>query len=185
MTSSRHFLLLLLLLGASPSFSHTEGEDAVVAETIDCDHPPAHLKKSLPGAFAGIATIVCTPATQHIYADKSWTWRFPGSYFDVPSIPAFSPAPSRSEPTGRFFTGFEISELDASELAEKHKWFASNVVTYPVSDVPAKILKLVATNDLGHSLDAYFGFRTDQEGWVMLCAPECAPEYLFLMRKRN
>jgi hypothetical protein len=32
-------------------------------------------------------------------------------------------------------------------------------------------------------LDAYFGFRSDDDGWVVLCTPECAPEYLFLMQK--
>jgi hypothetical protein len=182
-------LLWSIFLSSGLALAHVDGEEEGEGEAgeklIDCEHPPGNLKTSVPKIISGVAAIACTPSAQHIHASKGWTWRFPANFFQVPTIPAFSPFDSRNEPAGRFFTGFEIVELDATQTQEKHKWFAQHVVTYPGSQVPAKIVKLVATNDLGHSLDAFFGFKTDKEGWVVLCAPECAPEFVFLMQKRN
>ena len=181
------FLLWGIVLSSGLAMAHLdgEGEEEAGQKLIDCDHPPAELKKILPPEISSVATLGCTPGAQHIHAAKGWVWRFPANFFQVPTIPAYSPVDSRSEPAGRFFTGFEVVALGPTQLSERHKWFTENVVTYPKSGVPAKIIKLVATNDLGHSLDAYVGFRTDREGWVVLCAPECAPEFVFLMQKRN
>ncbi len=76
-----------------------------------------------------------------------------------------------------------MTELTATDARERHETFAKDLPTYRETVPPARLVKLVAHNDLGHELDAYFGFRSDGEGWVVLCAPECAPEYLFLIQK--
>jgi hypothetical protein len=182
-------LLWSMVLSSGLALAHVDGEVEVEGEVgeklIDCEHPPANLKTSVPKVVSRVATIACTPPAQHIHAAKGWTWRYPANFFQVPTIPAYSPLDSRNEPAGRFFTGFDAVELDAAQLQEKHKWFGQHVVTYPGSQVPARLIKLVATNDLGHSLDVFFGFKTDKEGWVVLCAPECAPEFVFLMQKRD
>jgi hypothetical protein len=180
-------LLWSMVLSSGLAIAHVDGEveGEVGEKLIDCEHPPANLKTAVPQVISSVAAIACTPVAQRIHAARGWTWRYPANFFQVPSIPAFSPLESRNEPAGRFFTGFDIVELDAAQLNERHQWFAQNVVTYPGSQVPTKIIKLVASNDLGHSFDAFFGFRTDKEGWVVLCAPECAPEFVFLMQKRD
>ena len=129
--------------------------------------------------------MTCTPSAQLIVANEGWAWRFPGSFFDRPSIPAFSPVESRSEAGGRYFTGFTATELSDSEIAKLHETFVRTLVTYTDTSPPAHIVKLVARNDRGHPMDAYFGFKSPGEGWVALCAPECAPEFFFLINRHD
>jgi hypothetical protein len=76
-----------------------------------------------------------------------------------------------------------VTELTAADAIKRHETFVKNLPTYWETAPPVRLVKLVAHNDLGHKFDAYFGFRSDGEGWVALCAPECAPEYVFLMKK--
>lgn len=175
---------LFLCLVAGPALAHSDAETANMA-LIDCEHPPKKLAKALPGQIAGVAKIECTPAAQFIVAREGWSWRYPGSFFDRPFIPAYAPMDSRQAGGSRFFAGFKAVELSRDEAKKRHETFVKDVPTYREPSPPARIVKLVARNDLGHEMDAYFGFRSDHEGWVVLCAPQCAPEYLFLMQKTD
>ncbi|HYJ18575.1 MAG TPA: hypothetical protein VEW72_05330 [Burkholderiales bacterium] len=174
---------LFLSLAALPAVPHSENEGGPGYAVIDCEHPAANVATTLPEGIARPANLQCTPAFQQIIANEGWNWRYPGSFFDRPFIPAFAPKPSHGKVGPRFFTGFEAQELPRSDVIAQHDKFAKEIPTYREKSAPARILKLVATNDLGHELDAYFGFRSEREGWVVLCAPECAPENLFLFEK--
>jgi len=176
--------LPLLLLLASQVCAHSEGE-APAGSILDCEHPPKNLTHALPEQVAMAATVVCMPSAQMIVANDGWSWRFPGSYFDRPSIPAYSPVESRSQAGGRYFTGFNATELSAGEIRKLHETFIKTLATYPDALPPARIVKLVARNDQGHPMDAYFGFRSASEGWVALCAPDCAPEFFFLINRQD
>ncbi len=177
-------LLVIAVMAALPAFAHSDA-DAPAAGTLDCDHPPKDLARMLPKPVAGAATIVCTPSTQMISPHDGWTWRFPGSYFDRPSIPAYSHVESRGDASGRYFTKFEAKELSAGEIGKLHQKFTQSLATYPESKAPPRIVKLVARNDKGHVVDAYFGFKSKDEGWVAVCAPECAPEFFFLINRQQ
>jgi hypothetical protein len=131
------------------------------------------------------ASVICTPSAQMIVAMQGWVWRFPGSFFDRPSIPAYSPIESRPEAGGRYFTGFRATELTTGEVGKLHDKFAKTLATYTEASPPARIVKLVARNDRGHSMDAYFGFKSPSEGWVAVCAPDCAPEFFFLINRQD
>ncbi|MEO8166183.1 MAG: hypothetical protein ABI619_12385, partial [Betaproteobacteria bacterium] len=122
-------------------------------------------------------------SAQMIVPAQDWVWRFPGSFFDRPSIPAYSPVESRSLAGGRYFTAFKASELQDGEVRKLHETFTKSLVTYTDVGPPARIVKLVARNDLGYSMDAYFGFKSPGEGWVALCAPDCVPEFFFLINR--
>jgi hypothetical protein len=176
------YLPLLCLCFSSWVFAHAGESSESSDELIDCENPPAKLKNTLPGKLSEVASLMCTPSVQMIVAKEGWTWRFPGSYFDRPSIPAFSPSESRSNPTGRFFVRFKERELKPAEIAERHQAFRK-LPTYKETSPPKQMIKLIATNDQGHLLDAYFGLVDGKHGWVVVCVPECAPEYLFLMQK--
>jgi hypothetical protein len=174
---------LFLSLAALPAIPHSETEGEAGYAVIDCEHPAANVATTLPQDISRPAHLQCTPAFQQIVANDGWSWRYPGSFFDRPFIPAYAPKPSRGKVGPRFFTGFETQELAQPDVRAQHEKFAREIPTYRETAAPARILKLVATNDLGHELDAYFGFRSEREGWVVLCAPECAPENLFLIDK--
>jgi len=181
---SSRCLPLLLLVVALQASAHSEAE-APAGGILDCEHPPRNLVHSLPEQIAMAATVICTPSAQMIVAGEGWSWRFPGSFFDRPSIPAYSPIESRPEAGGRYFTGFKATELSGSEIKELHETFAKLLVTYTDTSPPARIVKLVARNDQGHPMDAYFGFKSQSDGWVALCAPDCAPEFFFLINRHD
>ena len=181
---SLRYLPLLLLVVALQSPAHSETQ-APADGNLDCEHPPKNLAGTLPKQISGMATLLCTPSAQMIVAADGWAWRFPGSFFDRPSIPAYSPVESRPEAGGRYFTGFKVTELSAGEISKLHESFKKTLVTYTDASPPARIIKLVARNDQGYPMDTYFGFKSKSEGWVALCAPNCAPEYFFLTNRHD
>jgi len=177
-----HVVLLFLSFAAAQALAHSEGETSGPV-LLDCEHPPQLLVKMLPEAVAKVASVECNPSAQTIVARDGWSWRYPGSFFDRPIIPAYAPMDSRQTGGPRYFTEFKATELSAADARKRHEMFAKDLPTYRETFPPMRLVKLVAHNDLGHEMDAYFGFRSDGGGWVVLCAPECAPEYLFLMQK--
>jgi len=177
-----HVVLLFLSFAAAQALAHSEGETSGPV-LLDCEHPPQLLVKMLPEALAKVASVECNPSAQTIVARDGWSWRYPGSFFDRPIIPAYAPMDSRQTGGPRYFTEFKATELSAADARKRHEMFAKDLPTYRETSPPMRLVKLVAHNDLGHEMDAYFGFRSDGGGWVVLCAPECAPEYLFLMQK--
>jgi hypothetical protein len=177
-------LLLLLLVVAMQVPAHAEAQ-APDGGLLDCEHPPKNLARTLPKQIASSATILCKPSAQMIVARDGWAWRFPGSYFDRPSIPAYSPVESRAEAGGRYFTGFKATELSGGEISKLHERFVKTLATYADKKPPARVVKLVARNDQGYSMDAYFGFKSRTEGWVALCAPDCTPEFFFLTNRND
>jgi hypothetical protein len=172
----------VLSLSALLACAHSEGEGPDRG-MLDCTHPGAEVATALPEAIASPAHLECTPAFQQIVANQGWTWRYPGSYFERPFIPAYAPRSSQGLGGSRFFTGFEARELSPEEIRDQHERFVRTLPTYREASAPARVLKIVATNDLGHELNAFFGFRSDHDGWVVTCTPECAPENLFLIEK--
>ena len=172
---------LLLFATSLPAFAHSDGQ--APEGLLDCEHPPADFARALPQSLADAATLLCMPAAQMIVARDGWAWRFPGSFFDRPSIPAYTPVESAG--AGRYFTGFKATELSRAEIKSLHESLVKDLVTYTDSAPPERIVKLVAYNDQGYSMDAYFGFKSADEGWVALCAPACAPEFFFLMNRLN
>jgi hypothetical protein len=181
--SLRHLPWLLLWITLQ-ALAHSESA-APTDGVIDCEHPPKNMARALPKQMAGTASIICTPSTQMIVAQERWAWRFPGSFFDRPSIPAYSPVESRPTAGGRYFVGFSVNELSATEIKKLHETFTRMLVTYTGTAPPQRIVKLVARNDQGHSMDAYFGFNSRNQGWVALCAPDCAPEMFFLTNRHD
>jgi hypothetical protein len=165
-------------------FAHSESA-GTPDSGLDCEHPPKNIARKLPKDIAVAATIVCTPSAQLISAKDGWAWRFPASYFDRPSIPAYAPALSRSQAGGRYFTGFKASSLSKVEIDRLHARFTESLVTYADRKPPVRVVLLTAKNDLGHSVEAYFGFDSKDDGWVAMCAPECAPEYFFLINRQQ
>jgi hypothetical protein len=182
MMSSRLRWLALQLATSLPALEHSEAE-APAGHLLDCEHPPADLAHGLPKQLADAATLVCLPAAQMIVAREGWAWRFPGSFFDRPSIPAYTPIESRAAADGRYFTGFSATELSRAEINSLHESLVNTLVTYADAAPPERIVKLIAHNDQGFSMDAYFGFKSAVEGWVVLCAPACAPEFFFLINR--
>jgi hypothetical protein len=178
----RVVLLFLCFAAAHAALAHSEGETSGPG-LLDCEHPPQSLVKMLPEAVAKVASDECNPSVQAIAAGDAWSWRYPGSFFDRPIIPAYAPMDSHQTGGPRYFTAFKATEFSVTGARKRHEMLAKDLPTYLEMAPPARLVKLLAHNDLGHELDAYFGFCSDGGGWVGLGAPECLPEHLFLMQK--
>lgn len=180
---ARICILIAAGLACSVALAHPESEGAAHHAGIDCEHPAPGVVTELPAEIASIAYLQCTPAMQMIVANEGWSWRYPGSFFDRPFIPAYAPEASHGTGGARYFAAFATRDLSAEEVRERHDLFARTLPNYRQDAVPARILMLEAKNDLGHEIDAYFGFRSGDSGWVVMCAPQCAPENMFLIQK--
>lgn len=163
--------------------AHSESEGASGFALIDCEHPAQNVATELPPEIAASGFLQCTPSMHMIVANGAWTWRYPGSFFDRPFIPAYAPQASQGQGGTRFFTRFETRELSPDEVRERHEKFVAELPTYREKVAPVRVLQLVAINDLGHELDAYFGYRSEREGFVVMCTPACATENMFLIEK--
>ena len=137
---------------ALQALAHSEAR-APGGGLLDCEHPPKNLAHKLPKQIAASASMLCTPSAQMIVAGDGWVWRFPGSYFDRPSIPAYSPVESRADAGGRYFTSFKATELSGVEIRKLHETFAKTMATYADTMPPARVIKLVARNDQGYPID--------------------------------
>ncbi|HWA13059.1 MAG TPA: hypothetical protein VHA15_08195 [Burkholderiales bacterium] len=176
----------LLMCGAAGlAVAHSESDATGGYALIDCEHPGPKVATELPAEIAASGILQCTPSMHMIVANGVWNWRYPGSFFDRPFIPAHAPKASQGQAGARFFTRFETRELNAEQIRARHEQFAAELPTYPDTAPPARMLQLVAINDLGHELDAYYGFRSERDGWVVLCTPACATENMFLIEKAD
>ena len=116
-------------------------------------------------------------------AAPGWHWRFPASYFIVPTIPAFTPAASVGEAGPRFFNALSVRELSAEETRSRHQQFAGEIPSYSGAGAPQSMLQLTGSNDLGDVFEAYFPFESADRGWALICDPHCAPEYVFRINR--
>lgn len=178
----RFMAMMIVLATAALAFAHPE-EDVQGPSVIDCEHPPETMIQALPAAFEGIGRLSCSATGQSIVAHPDWSWRFPASVFVRPSIPAFTPAQSQSVVGARHFTGFEEADLSTVEAQALHRRFSDTVATYNQPEPPQSLKKLLAKNDLGHQFEIYFGLTSGRDGWVVLCDPDCAAEYVFVVEK--
>ncbi|HUF20448.1 MAG TPA: hypothetical protein VMP00_06805 [Burkholderiales bacterium] len=176
----RTLFALVLCLAAWPVLAHPETSAAEPqGSQIDCEHPPESAARALPDALAVFSGLGCNHLGHFMMAAPGWNWRFPGSYFIVPTIPAFTPAASMGQAGLRFFNALSVRELSADEARSRHQQFAGEIPTYSAAGAPRSMLQLTGSNDLGDVFEAYFPFESPDRGWALICDPHCAPEYVF------
>jgi hypothetical protein len=169
-------LLLLLLSAPALCFAHSDNHEAQ-EEEVDCEN---HLASAFPELLKPFARLECD---QFIVNPADWQWRYPNSYFDRPYIPAFAPKPKKQVAGMRLFRQLDAEEVSSAQIPELHEHKFGKIRSYKQAQPPKRLIRLKATNDLGDSMDVWFGLLTDDRGWVSICAPVCAPEYLFLIER--
>ncbi len=169
-------LLLFLLCAPLLSHAHSDANQADDDEA-ECEN---HLAESFPELLRPYAKLECD---QFIVNPPEWQWRYPGSYFDRPYIPAFAPKPKKLVGGMRLYKELHAEEVSAAQIAELHESKFSKIRSYKQAQPPQRLVHLKATNDLGDSMDVWFGLHSETKGWVSMCAPVCAPEYFFLIER--
>lgn len=168
------------------AIAHGEhGADAHMAvEYLDCQNPPKNLIGELPEPLSRWARIECAPRGQRIVAGQGKLWRYPGSWFDRPLIPAWGPDESGSIPGAKYFIRLELQPVAAAEVTAMHQRLAKSVVTYAdaFTSPPQTMYRLFAENNLGHEMEVYFSERAPDDLWAIMCTPNCRPDYAFMMQ---
>jgi hypothetical protein len=165
--------------------AHQEGGKDAGPALLDCDHPPADAVTRLPEAIRRFAELACLPNGQLIVAHEDWVWRYPASYFDRPLIAAYSPTESRMEPGARYFTSLAVEELSTEAAMKQNEALGRALPNYRTEPPPRSMLRMAAENELGHRFDVYFPMTDANNGWGAICAPECAPELLFMIYRNE
>ncbi len=165
--------------------AHQEGEIGADLDALACKHPPADAVGRLPDLLQPLAQLTCAPSGQLIVAHEDWVWRYPASYFTVPLIAAYSPIESRAETGPRYFTALAVEELTAEAGKRQNEALGKALPNYRTEPPPARVLRMVATNELGHRFEVYFPMTDANNGWGAICAPDCAPEMLFMIYRKQ
>ena len=178
MIKTKKTLLALLLCAPMLVLAHNGANDQDDDDDdVGCE---SHLAGDFPSILKPYAKLECD---QFIVNPDNWRWRFPGSYFDRPYIPAFAPKPKKNIAGMRTYKQFSAQEVDKSQIPELHESKFLKIRSYKQEKPPQRLIKLKATNDLGDSMDVWFGLHDENKGWVAICSPVCAPEFFFLTER--
>lgn len=166
------------LLMGGPVMAHNGQVPDEKEQQVDCR---TLFNFTFPKILDFMTSIDCN---QFISNNDDWTWRYPNSYFDRPFISAFSPRTRKSEPGIRFFRRISAYEADAAERQEAYETIFKNLRNFPEKQAPKRMIRMDTVNDIKDETQIYFGFNSEEAGWAVVCAPDCAPEYFFLIEKR-
>jgi len=160
------------------AYGHTGPNGENIDPIVDCRKV---FNFTFPTVLEFVAKIDCN---QFISSSDDWIWRYPNSYFDPPFISAFSPRTRKPEPGLRFFRRLSATEIDSEGAQLAYDNIFKKIRTFPDKGPPKRLIRMDTINDIKDESQAWFGFKSDDKGWVVICAPDCAPEYLFLTEKR-
>jgi hypothetical protein len=57
--------------------------------------------------------------------------------------------------------------------------------TYRPKHAPVEMSVTDATNNYGRSITIYVAMESEDSGWLVVCAPQCRPDYVILVNKRQ
>jgi hypothetical protein len=178
MNFKRDLLVVGLLALNGLAGAHTGPNPDPKEAQVDCRKV---FNFTFPSMLEFVAKIDCN---QFISSSDDWIWRYPNSYFDSPFISAFSPRTRKPEPGVRFFRRLSATEVDAEQTQQAYDKIFKKIRNFPDQQAPKRLIRMDTVNDIKDEQQAWFGFSSDEKGWVVICAPDCAPEYLFLLEKR-
>ncbi|HZP88998.1 MAG TPA: hypothetical protein VFB54_19460 [Burkholderiales bacterium] len=154
-------------------------------QMLDCHNLPSKALTQLPAPMNDWARLECVPAGQMLVQGKDWTWRYPASFTTPVHIPAWSVEPAAAASDGLYFVEAQVSVVRGEQAKALESRLANEVQVYasmsegkpPVAD----IYTLTTMNSAGHRFDVHFLYRSDQDIWAMVCAPDCRSDFSFVV----
>lgn len=159
-------------------YAHSGAQPDEKESKVDCR---AVFNFTFPKILDFMAEIDCN---QFISSNSDWNWRYPNSYFDRPFISAFSPRSRKAEPGMRFFRRIAAYEVQGQDIQDAYDNIFIKLKNFPEKQLPKRLIRMDTVNDIKDETHIWFGFSSEDKGWAVVCAPECAPEYLFIIEKR-
>jgi hypothetical protein len=175
------------------SGAHESGEAQRPPIYMDCEHVPEAAVSVLPDPVEAWTALDCRPLGQLLVQKEGWVWRYPGSWTEQVLLPAWIASASNGNAgTGaRYFKSMAVEKREGAAAEALLTRFAREVVSYQFlaqradQAAPAVVYTLVAQNDLGDELHVNFLYRSDADIWAVTCAPECRPENVFKVYRRQ
>ena len=153
---------------------------------LDCDHPPEQAARVVPDPIARWTQLECTPAGQMLVSSEDWVWRFPGSFTDRPFLPAWMSADASVSAEPRYFKSIAAHRAGADEVEQLNQRFAKSMIDLPAAaGRRQQIYVLSAESNLGEKFEVNFVYRSDHDIWAVPCVPDCRPEQLFHIYRRD
>lgn len=183
-TVMRLIIFLVLLCSGVAVHAHQD-ETLAPVEGIDCEHPPKEAVMALPGVLGEAGRVICLPDGHRIVSSKAWIWRYTGSFFSMPSVPALAHADTQGMKPPFYFRKVSTEELSADDTRTRSDQLAQQLVTYNPETTPASMSIVKAENNYGHVTEIFIPMRNEHSGWAIVCTPECQPDYVILINKRQ
>ncbi len=176
--------IVVLISACVALLAHAHQDEAAnPVPGYDCEHPPADAVTDLPGLLGTVGRLVCLPPGPGILANQGWTWRFTGSFFELPSIPAHVHVDSAEMTAPFYFTELSARELSAGEAARVSDDLVQEVETYRPAGSLASMTVVDATNNYGRSITVFMSMESEDKGWLIVCTPKCRSDYVIIVSK--
>jgi hypothetical protein len=180
---TRLFLAGVWCVASAAAWAHEDATGEAIP-ILDCDHPPEHAVNAVPEPFHW-AQLECTPAGQMLVPAEDWVWRYPGSFTDRPFLPAWMSAEPGVSGEPRYFKSMAARLAGTDEAERLQRRFAQSMIALPASAGEQRIYVLTAESNLGEKFDVNFVYRSDLDIWAVPCVPDCRPEQLFHIYRRE
>jgi len=175
-------IFTILLCAGFAAFAHQD-EPVDGPSGFDCEHLPDEAVTGLPGLLGEAGRLDCMPAGQSIAANQMWSWRYSGSFFSAPNVPAYAHTDSQAEVPPFYFREISTRELTADEADRRSEQLSKELVTYQPDKKIVGMTIVNAENNYGHVTRIFMPMHSEKSGWVIVCAPECDPGFVILISK--
>ncbi|MCW5627174.1 MAG: hypothetical protein KIT73_20825 [Burkholderiales bacterium] len=161
------------------------GAEHEAVDVMNCAKPPESALRTLPPPLPEFARLECSIRGQFLMAADGWTWRYPASWFDRPLAPAWTPDVSRQDADAKYFVELSVETLSGDAVAAPYARLKAAVPAYggAYETPPPKLYRVSAENNLGHDMEFWFPEHGPGQMWAILCAPDCRPEFAFMIHK--
>jgi hypothetical protein len=178
-------LLCWLLVSISWGLYAHPGDENSPTNDFECDKAGSGMVQSLPLDLARIGRLMCLGNGQLIMANPDWSWRYSGSFFDTPRIPAGAHDDLMGIPPPYFFTKIETVQYSDADAQSLSAVLAGKVVTYTPQVEINKLLEFRLHGNHETIANLMVAFESESKGWILVCAPDCRPEYVILFEERE
>jgi hypothetical protein len=181
----------LLFVFAGAAIAHgTGGETEIAVEgppQMDCEHPPQDAVREAPDELREWIALDCVFDGTSIVAPAEWIWRYPGSFFNQPTVTAgMAEMTERRHDGPWYFKRVEKIKLSEEARAALHQQLAKDIPLY--GDFIQKLHALVQVNTVNNYDEVMtLNLAFDSSGHVMgvPCTTSCRPEHAFYMERRK
>jgi hypothetical protein len=181
-TMIARILFFILLCAGISAFAHPDGAETQV-NTYDCQHPPETAVTELPGLLGEAGKLMCFQSGQRIVASKTWSWRYSGSFFNSPNVPAHAHAAARGMMPPFYFKKVWVEELSREEADQRSEQLSRQIDIYRPAKRIAGMTIVKAENNYGQVTEIFMPMQSETEGWAIVCAPECQSDYVIVISK--